>query len=595
MKVILRILSFIVITTVIFLGCNKENFPPIINSFWASDSVVYSGSQVFLKVDAEDEDSLSYFYRATGGHFKEIIGDSAIWVSPAITSDQSYTISVDVVDQYGAMSSDGLNILVHIDTSVTNNHPPAIPTISIPVDSVRAGSTITIFAFSLDPDGDDLVFTWYSNGGTFDNAFKDTVRWTAPSVVGTTNVSISVVVADGRGGIAVNTDGIIVMGSHTGNNAPEILNMGTLDSTIYVGDTATLWVQASDPDGDSLHYNWSSTGGYFINNLLDTVKWIAPAVQNQSSEFTLSVGVYDPWGANTFGTMNITVLNTDFWFTVSNMPTARAGAAYVTLDGKIYVIGGVINHVTTNIVEVYDPSTDTWETKSSMPTARLLAGACVLNGKIYVVGGLSYEYNVFYSTNEVYDPVSDKWSTCAPMPTARKGLGVVAYNKKMYAIGGYDGNTFFDINEVYDPLSDSWVTMSPMPTPREKMGIVTYEGKIYVIGGGQDWFTMVSANEVYDPSTDSWQSMAPLPTARRAVYCGEINGKIYIIGGRTSTPSYTDINEIYDINKNIWRSGKSKPTPAGNLAGGVVNDIIYVIGGKNDSNGYLSTNEAYIP
>lgn len=41
------------------------------------------------------------------------------------------------------------------------------------------------------------------------------------------------------------------------------------------------------------------------------------------------------------------------------MPTARAGAATVTVDNKIYVMGGRSLEGYVNTVEVYDTKTDT--------------------------------------------------------------------------------------------------------------------------------------------------------------------------------------------------------------------------------------------
>ena len=37
------------------------------------------------------------------------------------------------------------------------------------------------------------------------------------------------------------------------------------------------------------------------------------------------------------------------------------------LGGKIYVVGGLVNGLVSNVVETYDPATDTWEIGKALP------------------------------------------------------------------------------------------------------------------------------------------------------------------------------------------------------------------------------------
>jgi kelch-like protein 20 len=68
------------------------------------------------------------------------------------------------------------------------------------------------------------------------------------------------------------------------------------------------------------------------------------------------------------------------------MPTARAIATALALDGKLYVAGGYTG-ITTQTVESYDPAADNWTTKSPMPGSRAGHVGGVVNGKLYFVGG----------------------------------------------------------------------------------------------------------------------------------------------------------------------------------------------------------------
>ncbi len=119
----------------------------------------------------------------------------------------------------------------------------------------------------------------------------------------------------------------------------------------------------------------------------------------------------------------------DTWTTKADMPTGRFYLSTSTVNGKIYVIGGVGG---TSTVEEYDPARDTWTTKTSMPTARYGHSTSVVNGKIYVIGGPALlPWQV-----EEYDPATDKWTKKADMPTARFVLSTSVVNGYIYAIGG---------------------------------------------------------------------------------------------------------------------------------------------------------------
>jgi len=91
---------------------------------------------------------------------------------------------------------------------------------------------------------------------------------------------------------------------------------------------------------------------------------------------------------------------TDGWsFTLASMVSARDTLGSAVLDDKIYAMGGnpvtcgLLNCNTPNIgppfrsVEIYDPTANTWTSGTSMFQARTEFSAVTLNGKIYAIGG----------------------------------------------------------------------------------------------------------------------------------------------------------------------------------------------------------------
>jgi len=133
----------------------------------------------------------------------------------------------------------------------------------------------------------------------------------------------------------------------------------------------------------------------------------------------------------------------DTWTKKADLPTLRSHLATQVVDGKIYAIGGWDRRASIDTVfssvAVYDPAADTWTKKADMPTARWNAASGVINGKIYVVGGIvaqGGEDRQNLQTVEVYDPETDTWAQEVDMPTARGCLSASLIDGKLYAVGG---------------------------------------------------------------------------------------------------------------------------------------------------------------
>jgi hypothetical protein len=70
---------------------------------------------------------------------------------------------------------------------------------------------------------------------------------------------------------------------------PEVGEIQSNLSAVFVGDTVKFWVIASDPDGGILNYIWNSNGGEFITSFEeDSVLWRAPF---QGGDYTVQVNV----------------------------------------------------------------------------------------------------------------------------------------------------------------------------------------------------------------------------------------------------------------------------------------------------------------
>lgn len=89
------------------------------------------------------------------------------------------------------------------------------------------------------------------------------------------------------------------------NRDPIIKSIMADPPEIGIQDTTTVSVEAQDPDGDELTYNWDSSGeGRFVSSLGCSVKWMAPAY---SGRFPLRVKVTDENNGKASGTVTVDV------------------------------------------------------------------------------------------------------------------------------------------------------------------------------------------------------------------------------------------------------------------------------------------------
>jgi N-acetylneuraminic acid mutarotase len=287
------------------------------------------------------------------------------------------------------------------------------------------------------------------------------------------------------------------------------------------------------------------------------------------------------------------------WLSVSNLPAARSDLAAVSVNGKIYAIGGCIGTYLNyyhyySTVYVYNPSQPTlgWSSVSNLPAARSDLAAVSVNGKIYAIGGCvgTYPNYYYYSTVYVYDPSQPTlgWLSVSNLPVTRCALAAVSVNGKIYAIGGYNGISQSTVY-VYDPSQPTlgWLNVSNLPAARSGLAAASVDGKIYAIGGNNGGGNAQSTVYVYDPSqpTLGWLNVSNLPAARSGLAATSMDGKIYAIGGNNGGGNAQSIVYVYDPSQPMlgWLSASNMPAGRFGSAAANVNGNIYAIGGYDGS------------
>lgn len=179
------------------------------------------------------------------------------------------------------------------------NKSPEITSLTPSATTVGPGGSCTLTCTASDPDEDDiLTYAWAATDGTISGT-GSSATWTAPTTEGT--YTISVIVSDDNGGTATESCDIEVA-----NTPPVIASLTPGAANVGPGASCTVTCTASDPDGDTITYAWSTTGGT-ISGTGNAVTWTAPATE---ATYTISVTVNDGKGGTATGSCNIEVANT---------------------------------------------------------------------------------------------------------------------------------------------------------------------------------------------------------------------------------------------------------------------------------------------
>jgi len=185
-------------------------------------------------------------------------------------------------------------LAILFDTMLVN-HRPAITSLEAPERVIPSGSC-QISCNASDRDGDELSYNWSAGGGEI-NGKGATVTWTAPDSVGSYNVTVTV--SDGRGGEVMDYVTITVRA----NKPPTITSLiADADWTLPSGNIQ-MTCTASDPDGDELSYEWTTTGGS-ISGTGAAVNWTAP---EEVDAYNITVAVIDGHGDEATRSVILTV------------------------------------------------------------------------------------------------------------------------------------------------------------------------------------------------------------------------------------------------------------------------------------------------
>jgi N-acetylneuraminic acid mutarotase len=222
------------------------------------------------------------------------------------------------------------------------------------------------------------------------------------------------------------------------------------------------------------------------------------------------------------------------WVEGAPMRVARSEHPAVVLEGKIAVLGGLVETGVgqTGVsasVEAYDPATDTWSDLPDLPAARHHAMAAVVDDRLFFIGG--YDETGFNPTADVWELSGDTWVVRASLPEPVGAGAAVVLDDLIYVVGGVPASGLL----AYDPTADAWTGLEAPSERREHLAAVAVDGEIWAIGGRWEVFA-VRTVEIYDPATDSWREGPQMIQARSGFGATVIEGAVMVAGGEVFEP-----------------------------------------------------------
>ncbi len=302
---------------------NNTNNPPVVYAGAAKQ--VQSGQSIsFNDATASDPNGfypLTYAWSCTGGTLSSYSILNPTYFAPNVNSDTNYTCTLVVADSHSLSASSTVNVLVR---SQNNNQPPTVYAGSN--KQVQSGQSVYFSdATASDPNGRPLTYSWSCTGGSLSSYNILHPTYFAYTGVNT-NYTCTLLVSNGYTSASSTVNVFVTTAS---NNQPPTVYAGSAKN-IQSGQSIYMNATANDPNGLSLTYSWSCTGGTLSNYNTLNPNYIAPYVSS-TSYYTCTLTAYNTQGLSATSSVSITV---NGGYNYNQLPVVYAGPNKTIQSGQ---------------------------------------------------------------------------------------------------------------------------------------------------------------------------------------------------------------------------------------------------------------------
>ncbi|WP_224371631.1 kelch repeat-containing protein [Hyalangium versicolor] len=610
--------QFILALTVALLaGCSDSSTDTGSARFAVSVPQALSSeiSRVSVTSSAADIPSVTVDLAPTQGFWGGIIGN--------IPAGSNRTFLAQAFDASGTLlfegSASGVTISENQTTLVAitlqqvtppppfENEAPLIDSLVASSTSVPAGGSISLWASAHDPNpGDTLSYAWSATAGSFSSPSEDFTSWTAPASTGIH--SLTLVVTDSRGLSSSMTLAVNV--THSGgdgeaelsisfNRSPQVASLKAAPTQLAVGQTTSVSVAASDPDGDSLSYFWSASCAGSWSNASSSAAQFTPSLLPAGScnNCRLKVSISDGHGGLNTGTVALCISNTPppnhlppvIIRTYRSSDTATPGQeiTYEVVasdpEGSALSFSWGANTGSPGSVSQDEfHSRVTWTAPSCVSAGDPPSITVTVMNAFHLTASQSFAVTGLPTC----PPSSGSWSPTGSLSTTRyRHTATLLPDGRVLVSGGlvpderWPWEYAYRTAEVYDPATGTWSLTASMAEERAgHTATLLPDGKVLVVGGNS---SSSLAAELYDPATDTW-SPTGSTAQRRTSHTATLlpNGKVLVAGGSSSSLTA----ELYDPATGTWSPTSSMASAhSRHTATLLPNGKVLVVGGGSSS------------
>lgn len=278
----------------------QDNRDPIIRMDSDKNIVVGGSVKLSATVSDPDGDPLSYQWSCTQGKVSSMNILEPTFQAGNMQDGSVAVCTLEAQDNKGGGSSGTMN--VYVGTQSSSNRNPIVNAPSVLY--VQQGGSVKIEPTVSDPDGDILTYNWTCTGGRLSSYSILNPTFTLPTSTGTySSYYCTITVSDGKGGSASSTVTMSV-GQQGSSQNPVITTGGHRE--VIEGNTIAMNVSAYDPNGYSLTYAWTCTGGVLSGYSILNPNYTAPMV-DQDTNYYCTITVNNGRGGTASANVSILV------------------------------------------------------------------------------------------------------------------------------------------------------------------------------------------------------------------------------------------------------------------------------------------------
>lgn len=264
------------------------------------------------------------------------------------------------------------------------------------------------------------------------------------------------------------------------------------------------------------------------------------------------------------------------WESLPAMPTARAGAAAITMAGRLMVLGGELAGTALNVVERFDPWTCAWEQLPEMSVARIRPAIAVHGGLLFVIGG--FDGIKALDSVEFFDPACRRWQELTPLQRPRYASAAGVHNGRLFVFGGELTDSGQRAScEVYDHEATAWRLLPPVRSPLTGSALMVATSpngtSAFSLGGlgvsGQA-LSLVERipltkllDDAFEETQDSpeWSPLPSMPSSRHLSSVSRFRGGLVTVGGKGATFEAVAHVDFFNLETRAWEALPPLPFP----------------------------------